>query len=106
MKTTNKRSEHVESQFGNVPLAPVLVNSARVGFILTPFWFSYSFLQFSEPLPEALLNLLPEAGCQAVKAFHTESRGSACKGLGVRFLREVYPFQEERTRDTMCALNS
>ena len=57
LKTTNKKSEHVQSQFGRFSLAPLLVNSAHVGFILTPFWFSDSFLQFSEPLPKAPLSL-------------------------------------------------
>lgn len=42
--TTNPKSEQVQSQFGNVPLAPASVNSAHVGSILTPFCFPYSFL--------------------------------------------------------------
>ncbi|KAB0366624.1 hypothetical protein FD754_010780, partial [Muntiacus muntjak] len=32
-----------QSQFGHFSLAPLLVNSAHVGFILTPFWFLVDF---------------------------------------------------------------
>lgn len=43
-------------------------------------------------------SLAPEAGRQAVNAFHTKSRGSACKGFGVRFLRECIPSRKGRPR--------
>lgn len=73
----------------------MLVNSAHVAFILTPFWFGYSSLQLSEPLPEALLNLAgSQAGRQAVKALPAESKGPACEGSGVRFLGERIPSTE------------
>ena len=103
LKTTNKKSEHVQSQFGRFSLAPLLVNSAHVGFILTPFWFSDSFLQFSEPLPKAPLSLPGSwgraPGCESISH---RKRGSACRGFGVRFLREYIPSGKRQPGMPVC----
>lgn len=101
LKMTNKNSEHVQSQFGHFSLAPLLVNSAHVGFILTPFWLSDGFLRFSEPLPKAPLSF-PGSWGRAPGCESISRRGSACKGSGVRFLRECIPSGKRQPGIPVC----
>lgn len=101
-KTTNKKSGPLQSQFGNFPLVPVLVNPAHAGFALTP---SGSVTAFCSPA--SLFSKLPcnsQASESVKKHFPVRACALLARNLGLGSLGSV-SLHEGTIRVTTHALN-